>query len=80
LVDEREERNTAAYRRLKDSINQTYPRGWFVAIVDEKVIATAADFFGLVRALLEQGIDPPAALAVEVGVDYPEYATIQRPA
>lgn len=70
------ERNNAAYRRLKETIKQTYPHGWWVAIADEQVIGAAATVSELRTALLAQGRDPQRTLAVEAGVDYPEYVTI----
>jgi hypothetical protein len=70
------ERNQAAYRRLKDVIAQTYPRGWFVGIAGEQIVGAAADFHGLEEILQAQGRDPRTVLAVEAGVAYPEYATI----
>ena len=69
-------RNQASYRRLKDTITNTYPRGWFVGISDDRVLGAAADFRALEAALRAQGIDPRRALVVEAGVDYPEQVTI----
>ena len=65
-----------AYRRLKKKIKQTYPPGRFVAIHGGKIVADAKDFDELDRLLEKMGIDPPQALIVEAGVDYPEYITI----
>jgi hypothetical protein len=70
------ERNNAAYRRLKDKIAQTYPKGWFVGIADEKVVGAAATFGELKTLLREQGRDPREVLVVEAGVDYPEHVTL----
>ena len=39
--------NQAAYLRLKDSIAAEYPRGWFVAIADEKVVGAAETVLAL---------------------------------
>jgi hypothetical protein len=71
-----QERNDAAYRRLRESIKQTYPQGWFVAIADEQIAGAAADFRELERQLRAQGKDPRKAFVVEAGIDYPEYVTI----
>src|SRR5690349_14898305 len=49
------ERNRAAYERLKESISQTYPHGWFVGIADEQVVGAAADFRALESLLRTQG-------------------------
>jgi hypothetical protein len=68
--------NHAAYQRLKETIKQTYPRGWFVGLADDQVLAAAADFRELEGLLRAQGKDPRTVLVVEAGVDYPDYVTI----
>jgi hypothetical protein len=70
------ERNAATFRWLRESIKETYPQGWFVAIADDQIIGAAADFRELKRRLQAAGKDPRRALVVEAGVDYPEYVTI----
>jgi len=75
-VDVEQERNRAAYNRLKDTISRTYPHGWFVGIADEQVVGAAADFRALESLLREQGKDPRRVLVVQAGVGYPEYVTI----
>jgi hypothetical protein len=67
--------NYAVYRRMKEGTD-AYPRGWFVAIVEEQIVAAAADFHELESQLRGQGEDPRDVLAVEAGADYPEYVTI----
>ena len=79
MSEEQYERNNAAFRRLKESIDREYAKGWFVGIADEKVIAAAETFFALERALREQGRDARDVLAVEAGKDYPEYVTLFSP-
>lgn len=71
-----DDRQNAAFRRLKPAIDKSYPQGWFVAIADDQVIAAAADFQSLEGILRERGIDPRNALVAEAGVDYPDYVTI----
>ena len=75
-MDTEYERNNAAYGRLKGTISQTYPHGWFVGIADEQVVGAAADFRTLESLLRDQGKDPRRVLVVQAGVDYPEYVTI----
>jgi hypothetical protein len=70
------EKNQLTYQRLKDTINRTHPKGCFVAIADDRVVATASSFRELERSLLALGKDPRAVLVVEAGVDVPEYVTI----
>ena len=73
---EQGERNNMAYQRLRETIKQTYPQGWFVAIADDQVIGAAPSFRDLERMLRSQGTDPRTTLVVEAGVTYPEYVTI----
>lgn len=70
------ERNSTAYRRLKEMISRTYPPGWFVGIAEEQVVGAAEDFRALESVLRGQGKDPRQVLVVQAGVDYPEYVTI----
>jgi hypothetical protein len=68
--------NQAAYRQLRDSIEKAYPPGRFVAIAAGKVLADAAGFEELNALLHQMGNHSPEVLVVEVGIDYPETATI----
>ena len=70
------ERQVAAYRCLKATIDKNHPAGWFVAIADNQIIAAVADFHALEDLLRIKGIDPRNVLVVQAGVDYPEYVTI----
>jgi hypothetical protein len=70
------ERNHMAYQRIKNTIDQTYPKGTFVGIADDKVAGAAANFKELECLLRAQGMDPRRVLVVEAGVAYPEYVTI----
>ncbi len=77
-TDTEYERNRAAYGRLKQSISQTYPHGWFVGIADEQVVGVAADFRALESLLRDQGKDPRRVLVVQAGIEYPEYVTVLK--
>ena len=68
--------NHAAYRRLRDTINQSYPAGRFVAIAKGQIVADADSFNELDRVLCNMGITSPEVLVVKAGVDYPEMVTI----
>ena len=68
--------NQAAYRRLHDSINQTYPSGQFLAISSGQIVADAKKFDDLQAALVGLGKDPTQILIVQAGVEYPETAII----
>lgn len=77
MADQKErERNNAAYQRMKETINQTYPRGSFVGIADDQIVGAAANFRDLECLLQAQGRDPRRILVVEAGVAYPEHVTI----
>jgi hypothetical protein len=75
---ERTERNSAAYRRLKGTIDSTYPRGHFVAIDDGEIIGASADFWELYRATEAKGKDPRTVLVVQSGEELSEYSVILR--
>lgn len=66
----------SSFRQLKASIDRDYPRGFFVAIEEDRVLAAAADFQALEAELRSKGLDPRSVMAVEAGVEYPEYVTI----
>jgi hypothetical protein len=75
-AEERHEENQAAYRRLKPTIDRNYPHGWFVAIDEGRVVADAATLDGLTAALQAAGKDSRDVLAVQAGVDYPDFVHI----
>ena len=68
--------NEVAYRNLKSNIDRTYPQGHFVAIHGGRIVADDATLSGLLAALRDLGLDAKECLAVQAGVDYPEYAFI----
>ena len=68
--------NHAAYRKLRDSIKQTYSPGRFLAISGGQIIADAGLFDELRATLDALGKNPAQVLIVQAGVDYPETATI----
>jgi hypothetical protein len=70
------DRNNAGYLRMKETIKQTYPHGWFIGITDDRIVGAAAEFCDLELQLRSQGIDPRTVLVIEAGVEYPEYVTI----
>jgi hypothetical protein len=74
--DEEHDRNNAGYLRMKETIKQTYPHGWFVGIADGNIVGGAATIRDLEVQLRAQGIDPRRVLVIEAGVEYPEYVTI----
>ncbi len=73
---QRREQNHAAFRSLKPTIDQTYPRGRYIAIDGGRIVADAGSFTELTDVLKATGKDSPEVLVVQAGVDYPEYAFI----
>jgi hypothetical protein len=63
----------AAYLRLKDEIDTTYPKGRFVAIYEGRVVADAETFDAIQKKLDDLGIDSPRAMVVQAGDETPDY-------
>jgi hypothetical protein len=74
-MDEREI-NEAAYRRLKETIDQTFPPGRFVAIFGGQIVADGASVLEVCALLRAAGKDPRQSLVVEAGAPDPKYAMI----
>ncbi len=68
--------NEIAYRNLKLEIDRAYPKNRFIAIHNQKIVADAASLPELLATLAAQGLNPKECLAVQAGVDYPEFAYI----
>jgi len=68
--------NNAAYQRLKESIRESYPLGWFVAIAQDRIVAASANFRELKDLLRAEGFDPRDVLIAEAGANYPEFVDI----
>jgi len=67
---------TMTDRNIKAAIDAQYPRGWFVAVDGEMVLAAESDFHRLEQSLQTQGRDPRQVLVLEAGVSQPAYVTI----
>jgi hypothetical protein len=68
--------NEATYQRLRATIDQTYPRGRFIAIGEDRVLADAATAAELLDALRAQGKDPMTTLVVQAGDELPDFVYI----
>jgi hypothetical protein len=68
--------NQAAFRRLKPTIDRSYPHGRFVAIDSGAIVADAVQFDELTRQLSAMGRNARDVLIVQAGHDYPDYADI----
>ena len=66
----------ATYQRLKESIRQTYPQGWFVAIAHDGIVAASADFRQLKELVRAGGLDPRSVLILEAGANDPDFVNI----
>lgn len=70
------ETNQASFRRLKPSLDKSYPHGQFVAIDGGQVVADAPSFEELDQKLLGLGKESPDVLVVQAGHEYPEWVDI----
>jgi hypothetical protein len=70
------ELNQEAFRRLRGVIDQTYPRGRFVAISGGQILADAETFDLVCSAIRAAGKEPTETLVVQAGADYLDYAVI----
>jgi hypothetical protein len=68
--------NQATFRRLRSQIEASYPKGRFVAIASDRIVADAASFEELERVLRAMGRERGESLVVEVGAELPEYVNI----
>jgi hypothetical protein len=76
IADKSRAQNEAAYRALKPTIDRAYPKGRFIAIHDGMIVADAVTLGDLLAILAERGTNPKESLAVQAGIDYPEYVDI----
>jgi hypothetical protein len=70
--EQRIEANNATYWKLRPTIDQTYPKGWAVAIDGGRIIADARTFEELETLLAAQGADSREVLVAEAGFEYPQ--------
>lgn len=68
--------NQAAYLRLRDEIDRTYPKGRFVAIHGGRIVADAESFEVMLSRLDALGHTSPDVLVVQSGDDTPDYIDI----
>jgi len=68
--------NLAAYERMKAELAAKYPKGHFVGISQGKVVADGAKLDDLIARVRGLGLDPKQVLAVQAGVEIPQYAVI----
>ena len=61
---------------LKEVVNRTYPKGWFVGIVAAQIVGAAWSFRELEGLLRARGMDPRSVLVIQAGVAVPDRVTI----
>ena len=66
----------ASYKKMKASIDETYPKGRFVALDAGKIVADAARFDDLSVLVEARGKKLKDLFVVQAGVEYPESVTI----
>ncbi len=64
--------NEASFQEAKRELSDRYPPGHFVAFDDGQIVADAASFDELTKALAAIGKDRPDVFVVQAGVDYPD--------
>jgi len=75
-VSSNQEKNLAAFHKMKKELSDEYPPGRFVAFDDGRVVADAASFDELTEALAVIGKDCPDVFVVQAGVHYPDTVSI----
>ncbi|HEX5271739.1 MAG TPA: hypothetical protein VFW33_14675 [Gemmataceae bacterium] len=70
--ERRIQENNATYWKLRPVIDQTYPKGWAVAIDGGRIIADASSFEELEARLMAQGDDSREILVAQVGFEHPQ--------
>jgi hypothetical protein len=68
--------NLAAYARLKGELATKHPKGQFIGIAHGKVVADGVNLDDLIVKLRTLGFDPREVLAVQAGIEVPQYAII----
>jgi hypothetical protein len=71
-MNSNQEKNRAAFDKVKQELSERYPPGRFVAFDDGQIVADAASFEELTGALAEIGKDRPDVFVVQAGIDYPD--------
>ena len=66
------EKNQAAYREREWDLSNRYPSGHFIAFDEGRIVADAASFDELTKALAAIGKNRPDVFVVQAGVNYPD--------
>jgi len=75
-INSRPDQNQAAFRKMKATIDGTYPKGRFLAIGAGEIVADASNFDELATRVRSLGKNPKEMLIVQAGVEYPETGII----
>ena len=70
---ERYLREIASYGRLRQQVDREYPKGWYVAVLDDQVVAAADTYEVVQQALREQGRDLLRVRYVWAGMRSPDF-------
>lgn len=68
-AEQENEINQAAYLRLRDEIDRTYPKDRFVGIHGGQIVADAESFEAMLTKLDGMGYTSPNVLVVQAGED-----------
>ena len=75
-ADDKVAANRITFRKLKPTIDQTYPKGRFVAIDEGQIVGDAATIPEMYALMQAQGRIPQKVVVVQAGIDYPKFAYI----
>ncbi|MGA2063738.1 MAG: hypothetical protein ABSG86_02155 [Thermoguttaceae bacterium] len=75
-MNSNQEKNRAAFEKVKDELTRRYRPGRFIAFDDGQIVADAATFDELTETLAAIGKDRPDVLVVQAGTNYPDEVSI----
>ncbi len=70
------DQNQLAFRKMKATIDRSYPKGRFLAIEKDRIVADGASFQELATTLNSMGMNSKETLVVQAGEEYPETGVI----
>ncbi|NLX99871.1 MAG: hypothetical protein GXY83_27555 [Rhodopirellula sp.] len=71
-MNSNQDKNQAAFYRLKGELDSRFPPGHFVAFDNGEIAVDASSFDELTGALAALGKDRPDVLVIQAGVHYPD--------
>ena len=75
-MNARPDKNQVAFRKMKATIDGSYPKGRFLAIGGGQIVADGSSFDELASRVRNLGKNPKEMLIVQAGIEYPETGII----